>query len=686
MDKRFPFQEVEKRLIKRWEEAKIATPCAKEKSKDNFVMAIPPPNITGALHVGHALNISLQDFMLRFNMKKGKRVLWVPGTDHGGIATQYVVEQSLVAKGIDRATLSREDLKKALEEWAKKTKNRILEQFVDVGCLLDFSRTRFTMDETCSKAVNHAFIKLFNDRLIYKGERIINWCPRCASALSDLELEYEPKSGNLWHIKYPLVGKEGYLTVATTRPETMLGDSGIAVHPADERYKHLVGAKAILPLMEREIPIVADFRVDPKFGTGAVKVTPAHDPLDWDIGQDHKLETYKVIGEDGNLTAEAGKYQGLSAIKGRNRVIEDLAKKELLLKEEPYNHNVGVCYRCSEIVEPLTSKQWFLKMEPFKKLAIDAYKKGQPKFYPESWGKMYDKWLKGLKDWCLSRQIVWGHQIPVWYCKNEQCKPIASDKNPQKCPSCAGTDMEQEKDVLDTWFSSALWPMSVLGWPEKTQDFKTFFPTTVMVTGYEIIYLWVARMVMAGLYFEKKLPYKYVYIHGIVRDTKGRKMSKSLGNVVDPKEAISKFGTDTLRYSLLSACHPGRDIPFSTDSYIGAKNFVTKIWNAARFIKFEMDKIKDSPQGKPGKTSHFSDIWIQDEINQMIEYADKQFSTFETASGLKKIYETFWSKFCDWYLEIAKSRIFNGKGTGTQKIMLESMQAFMKMIEPAMPF
>ncbi len=660
-----------------------------------FVMVIPPPNITGSLHIGHALNNILQDFFFRFNLMRGKTALWVPGTDHGGIATQYVVERNLKAQGIDRTKVPRNEFEAIFKEWAQKTKTGILDQLVAMGCLLDFSRSRFTMDEVCSKSVFHAFRELYGAGLIYKGDRLISWCIRCRSALSDLELEWKQETSKLWQLRYPIIGG-GSIVVATTRPETMLGDAAVAVHPEDDRYKSVVGKKIVLPLMNREISIIADHRVDMTFGTGAVKVTPGHDPLDWAIGQDHGLPVLNVIGENGLMTTEAGSYSGLAIVKAREKVLEDLQAQGIVIKEEAYPHNVGICYRCSSVVEPLVSKQWFLKMESLRDLALEAHqKRAEPKFYPGHWGEIYSKWLSGLKDWCLSRQIIWGHRIPVWYCKEggelkSTCLPIVSQTKPERCLTCNNRDFEQDPDVLDTWFSSALWPMSVLGWPEETADFKRFYPTSLLVTGYDITYIWVARMVMMGLYFTGKVPFERVYLHGLVRDTQGRKMSKTLGNGIDPEEIQKEHSTDALRFTLLHAAQPGKDIPLAKDAFIGAKNFTTKLWNAARFIKLEMEKVGGNEKEQTGALDvapeHPSDYWILGKLNETIEVATKAIENYDSAQALRKIYETFWGDFCDWYIEIAKLRLNQDQNERSLRIALFALKQYLKLLQPAIPF
>ncbi|MBI2070627.1 MAG: valine--tRNA ligase [Elusimicrobia bacterium] len=681
MEIRFNFKEAEQRWLEIWRKAGLGEPS--DGAGEPFVMVIPPPNITGSLHMGHALDNILPDCLIRFYLTQNRSSLRVPGTDHAGIATQYVVEKNLKTQGIDRNSLTRQEFETVLRDWAEKTKTNILEQMVNMGCLMDFSRTRFTMDEMCSRAVRHAFKALFDRGLIYQGDRLISWCTRCRSALSDLELEHQTQKGKLYCIRYPLRDGSGFITVATTRPETMLGDSAVAVNPGDERYKGKEGQVLTLPLMNRDIKIVADYRVESGFGTGAVKVTPGHDPLDWAIGQDHGLSIYRVVGEDGTITAAGGQYAGLKVEQARKKVVEDLKAQGFLDKEEPYQHNVAVCYRCAQVVEPLISKQWFLNMEPLKKLAIEAYeKRGEPKFFPEHWGGIYFEWLKGLRDWCLSRQIIWGHRIPVWHCA-KGCPAAAAVETPDRCPTCGGTDLVQDPDVLDTWFSSGLWPMSVFGWPEATPDFKRFYPTTLMVTGYDITYLWVARMIMMGLYFSERVPFRQVYLHGLIRDAQGRKMSKTLGNVINPQDIQNEYGTDALRYALLAGAQPGRDIYMAKDAFVGAKNFVTKIWNAGRFIKVEWEKPgSELASGPP----HPSDDWMVSEAATVASEAARELQALDPAAALRRIYDSFWGHFCDWYLEIVKIRRSLNSNRGPLKLLTEIYGHYLKMIGPFMPF
>ncbi|MBI4062860.1 MAG: valine--tRNA ligase [Elusimicrobia bacterium] len=687
MESRFNYLTAEPLWLEAWSQSGLGRPN-RQAGKALFTMVIPPPNITGSLHMGHALDNILPDCLLRLYLMRGSDVLRVPGTDHAGIATQYVVEKNLKIQGIDRNALKREEFENIIKEWAEKTKTGILGQLVKMGCAMDFSRARFTMDETCSRAVRFAFKSLFDARLIYQADRLISWCPRCRSALSDLELEWQTSRGQLHYLKYPMIGG-GFITVATTRPETMLGDAAVAVNPKDPRYEKFVGKKILLPLMKREIPVIADRRVESDFGTGAVKVTPAHDPLDWAIGHDHGLPLYSVIGEDGNLTDAAGPYRRLSIKEARKKVLDDLKTQELLEREEPYTHNTAVCYRCATSVEPLVSKQWFLQMAPLRDLAVAAFEKnGQPKFYPEHWGEIYLNWLKNLKDWCLSRQIIWGHRIPVWYC--EKCPPICATETPVKCPSCGNAGLKQDPDVLDTWFSSSLWPMSVFGWPQETEDFKRFYPTSLMVTGYDITYLWVARMIMMGLHFTKQVPFAEVYLHGLVRDEKGRKMSKTLGNVIDPQEIQKEYGTDALRYGVLIKSQPGKDTPLNKDIFVGAKNFVTKLWNAGRFLKLEHSK----ESAKPGPRSqqellaildqhaHPSDWWAIGQFNETLAAAQSHLERLDAGGALRKIYDSFWGSFCDWHIEIVKLR----RGGCGPAVGLAIYRDFIKILQPFIPF
>jgi valyl-tRNA synthetase len=715
-------KQIEDKLYKFWTENRLFN-AKKEEGKKPFTIVIPPPNVTGSLHMGHALNNTLQDISIRFKTMMGFNALWVPGTDHGGIASQNVVEKQLIAQGKTRHDLGREKFIERMWEWRKETGDTILKQLEKLGCSLDMERTRFTMDEVCSRAVVIAFVELYNRGQIYRGKRLVNWCPRCNTALSDIEVEHEEEVGKLWHIKYDLVedkekpkktktksktkkNESSFIIVATTRPETMLGDTAVAVHPDDKRYKKLVGKLIKLPLLGREIPIVADKAVDPTFGTGAVKVTPAHDPTDFDIGARHKLAQIVVIDFKGKMTAEAGQYAGLDRYAARKKILEDLEKEGLLLETTNHPHSIGHCYRCDTVIEPLVSEQWFLKVDTLSKRAIKVVEEGKIKFYPKSWEKPYLTWLENLRDWCISRQIWWGHRIPVYYCENgkEQektktkkaklCPPIVAIQPPKECPYCGSTKIEQDPDVLDTWFSSALWPFSVFGWPKTENEFHNsdlhyFYPTSVLVTGHEILYLWVARMVQMGLEFMGDVPFSEVFIHGIVRDKHGKKMSKSLGNVIDPLEIINKYGADALRFSITQSAAPGRDMQLSEDSFVGARNFTNKLWNASRFVFMNVQTVKWEPDFLAVWPLELADRWILSEYRILVRDVTEAYNKYDMDSAARLLYDFFWSKYCDWYIELSKIRL-NGQDEQKKKMVLsvlcEVLQGLLKLMHPIMPF
>ena len=672
-----------------------------DKKRKPFTIVIPPPNVTGSLHMGHALNNTLQDIVIRFKKLQGFNTLWVPGMDHGGIATQNVVEKLLKSEGKGRADLGREKFIERMWEWKNSSGGTILKQLKKLGCSLDWNRTRFTMDEDYSKAVLNAFVELYNKGLIYRGKALVNWCPRCHTALSDIEVEHEEQKGKLWHIKYPLAGgtKEGgeefkdYIVVATTRPETMLGDTAVAVNPADKRYEKLVGKTVVLPLVGRDIPIISDRAIDQTFGTGAVKVTPAHDKADYEIALRQNLPRIEVIDFHGKMTPEAIGYTGLDVYAARKKIVEDLETQGFLIETKDYLHSVGRCYRCNSVIEPRMSEQWFLKVQEMSKKAIEVVEKEKVRFVPSSWADPYKLWLENLRDWCISRQIWWGHRIPIYYChshKDKKCLPVASVTKPDKCPHCKGTDLKQDEDVLDTWFSSALWPFAVFGWPEKEAetDIKYYYPTSVLVTGHEILYLWVARMVQMGIEFRKNIPFDRVFIHGIVRDRFGKKMSKSLGNVIDPLEVMAKFGTDALRFALTSAAAPGRDMQLSDDSFLGARNFANKIWNASRFVLMNAETVSSPLDGK-FKAEELADKWILSEYNSLIENVTWAYENYNMDSAARLIYEFFWFKYCDWYIEIAKIR-FMGSDEAAKKnvlnILLAILSGVLRLLHPIMPF
>lgn len=685
LPKRYDPSATEQKWYAYWIEKGYFT--AKTGKKPKFSIVIPPPNVTGSLHMGHALNNTLQDIVTRFKRMQGYNTLWLPGTDHAGIATQNVVERELLKEGKKREDLGREKFLERVWKWKETYGNRIIEQLKRLGASCDWSRLRFTMDEGFSKAVRHVFVKLWEEGLLYRGKYIVNWCPRCKTALADIEVEYEPREGRLWYIKYPFKEnpQEG-IVVATTRPETMLGDTAVAVHPKDERYKSVVGKTVILPIKNREIPIIADNRVDPDFGTGAVKVTPAHDPLDFLIGQDHKLEAPQVIDGDAKMTEEAGdEFKGLDRYEARKKVIEKLKELGLLLKEEKYEHGVGVCYRCKTDIEPLISQQWFIKMKPLAEPAIKVVKEGKIKIIPKHWTKTYFEWMENIRDWCISRQIWWGHQIPAWYCPKGHI--TVSEETPQKCQVCGSTQLEQDPDVLDTWFSSALWPFGTLGWPEETEDLKTFYPTDLLVTGFDILFFWVARMIMMGLKFAGDIPFKDVYIHALVRDEKGQKMSKSKGNVIDPVEMIEKYGADALRFTLTALAAQGRDIKLSVERIEGYRHFINKLWNASRFI---LMNLKDyNPSFEYENYLEWSDRWILNLLNKTIKETTQFLETYEFDRAAATLYEFVWHNFCDWYIEISKERLYGdnpvAKNT-VQKVLLKVLTETLKLLHPIIPF
>ncbi len=705
LQKTYTPKEIEPKILQFWLNKKFYH-SEIDYSRKPYVIVIPPPNITGALHMGHALNNSLQDFLIRLAKMNNYNTLWIPGTDHGGIATQNVVEKLLLKEGKTRYNLGRERFLEFMWQWRKQTGDTILNQLKHIGCLCDWERTRFTMDEICSKAVFKAFKKLFEEGYIYRGERIVNWCPRCKTALADIEVEYKEEKAKLWYIKYPLKVnssdfKISHIVVATVRPETMLGDTAVAVNPNDERYKKLIGQKVILPLMNREIKIVADEVVDPEFGTGAVKVTPAHDPADFEIAQRHNLEIIKVINEDG-IMINVAEYSGIDRFECRKKVVENLQNKGLLEKVEDYTHNIGICYRCGTIIEPLTSKQWFVRMKEIAQKAIDAIEENKVVYYPEVYKEYSLNWLRNIKDWCISRQIWWGHRIPVWYCENYKengyncCKPIVSETKPEICPNCKSKNFYQDNDVLDTWFSSALWPFSVFGWgvDENNADLKYFYPTKILVTGYEILYLWVARMIMMGLHFIGEVPFKEVFVHGIVRDIHGKKMSKSLGNVIDPLEIVDKYGTDALRFSLVSSTTAGRDIHLAEDSFISSRNFINKIYNMARFILMNLSS-EDKQNLKNWLTfpiqTHISEFgiaesWIITKLQNLTYKTEEYLKKYMLGNMAYELYDFIWFSFCDWYLEIAKINLQQGKKIITLGVLLFVLDKVLKLLHPIAPF
>ena len=676
--------EVEGRIYQQWEENKCFAGVRDAKKKP-YTIVMPPPNVTGQLHMGHAMDCTLQDILIRFKRMQGYAALWVPGTDHAGIATQIKVEEELrVKEGLTRYDLGREKFLERVWDWKAMYGDRIVAQQKKMGASCDWDRARFTMDEGCSKAVRETFCELYEKGLIYKGSRIINWCPHCVTALSDAEVEYVDKPGHLWHMRYPLSDGSGYLVVATTRPETMMGDTGVAVNPNDTRYQHLVGKTCLLPLMNREIPIVADEYVEMDFGTGCVKMTPAHDPNDFEVGLRHNLDTIRVLDDNGVVNANGGKYEGMDRYAARKAVVADMEALGLMEKVEDYSHNVGTCYRCHNDVEPIISAQWFVKMAPLAKEAIRVVEEGETKFVPDRFSKTYLNWMENVHDWCISRQLWWGHQIPVWYC--DDCGHMTvSRTDPTVCAQCGSAHIQRDPDVLDTWFSSALWPFSTLGWPEKTQDLDYFYPTDVLVTGYDIIFFWVARMIFSGCEQTKQTPFHTVFIHGLVRDDQGRKMSKSLGNGIDPLEMAEKYGADALRFNLVTGNSPGNDMRFYTERCEAMRNFANKIWNASRFLMMNLT-IEDN--ALPEKLE-LEDKWILSKLNTVIAEVTENMDHYELGVAAQKIYDFIWDTYCDWYIEMTKARL-QGEDPAAkeqaQRVLCYVLTETLKLLHPFMPF
>ena len=678
-------QDFEDRIYQNWCDKGYFTPDVNDPSP-TFSVVIPPPNVTGQLHMGHALDDTLQDILVRYKRMQGFNTLWVPGTDHAGIATQIKVEEQLrVNEGLTRYDLGREKFLERVWDWKHQYGSRIISQLKKLGASCDWTRERFTMDEGCSKAVREVFVNLYDKGLIYRGYRIINWCPHCLTALSDAEVEYKDQPGNFWHIKYPIKGEDGYVEVATTRPETMFGDTAVAVNPEDEATKHLIGKTLILPIVNREIPVIADDYVEIGFGTGCVKITPAHDPNDFLVGQRHDLEQIKVMNDDATMNSYAGKYEGMDRYECRKALVADLEAQGYLVKVVPHEHNVGVCYRCGTTVEPLTSDQWFVKMKPLAEPAIKAVEDGDINFIPERFSKNYFNWMNNILDWCISRQLWWGHRIPAFYC--DECGEMTVSKTDiDTCPKCGGK-VHQDSDVLDTWFSSALWPFSTLGWPEKTADLEKYYPTNVLVTGYDIITFWVSRMIFSGLeHMDQKL-FSTVFIHGLVRDAQGRKMSKSLGNGIDPLEIIKNYGADALRYALATGNSPGNDMRFSDEKIEAARNFANKLWNASRFVRMNLtiDEIKLPEADKLAA----EDKWILDEFNKLCATVTSSLDKYEVGVALASIYDFTWDVFCDWYIELTKARL-NEKDTEgnivAQNVLAYVLTGTLKLLHPFMPF
>ena len=676
--------DVEDRLYKQWLEKNYFR-APGDPDKETFTIVIPPPNVTGSLHMGHALDITIQDILIRRKRMQGLDTLWLPGTDHAGIATQIKVEEHLADEGISRYDLGREKFLDRVWEWKEEYHARILKQLQKMGVSCDWSRERFTMDEGCSRAVREVFVSLYERKLIYRGNYIINWCPRCLTALSDIEVEHEEQGGTLTFIRYPVLDGEGHLAVATTRPETMLGDTAVAVHSQDSRYQHLIGKTVMLPLMNRPIPVIADDYVDPEFGSGAVKITPAHDPNDFAVASRHNLPSVVVIADNGTMTAEAGAYAGLDRYEARERVVADLKRDGVLLEVQEHTHTVGHCQRCHTVIEPLLSKQWFVDMKPLAKPAIAKVKSGEIRFVPERFTRVYLNWVENIRDWCISRQIWWGHRIPAWYCPCGET--IVSRVDPQSCPHCGKNELTQDEDVLDTWFSSALWPFSTLGWPDETEDLAHYYPTDVLVTGYDIIYFWVARMIFMGLEFKQEIPFHTVYIHGLVRDAQGRKMSKSLGNGVDPLEIIEQYGADTLRFTLITGQGPGNDQRFRLESVENSRNFANKIWNASRFV---LMNIQDDSVGELPDVLSDTDRWILHRYNEAVREVNRLMDAYELGEAARTVYDFLWSDYCDWYIEMAKIPLYTAETEGEKQavraVLVYVLDRTLRLLHPFMPF
>ncbi len=684
LEKNYNPAEIESRLYEKWENKKYFH-AEVDRSKKPFTIVMPPPNITGQLHMGHALDNTLQDILIRFKRMQGYSALWVPGTDHASIATEAKVVEKIAKEGLTKESLGREKFLDRVWDWKKEYGGRIVKQLKKIGSSADWDRERFTMDEGCNKAVKEVFVNLYNKGLIYRGERIINWCPCCLTSISDAEVEYEDQAGSFWHLRYPLSDGSGYIEMATTRPETMLGDTAVAVNPNDERYKDYVGKTVILPIVHREIPIIADEYVDMEFGTGVVKITPAHDPNDFEVGLRHHLPVINVLTEDAKIVDEYEKYAGLDRYEARKAIVADLEAEGALVKIEPHDHNVGTCYRCHTTVEPRVSKQWFVKMEELAGPAIEAVKSGKTRFVPEHFDKTYYHWLENIKDWCISRQLWWGHRIPAFYC--DCCNEVVVTKeNKAVCPKC-GKEMRQDPDTLDTWFSSALWPFSTLGWPDKTEELDYFYPTSTLVTGYDIIFFWVIRMMFSGIEHTGKAPFNTILIHGLVRDSQGRKMSKSLGNGIDPLEVINKYGADALRLTLITGNAPGNDMRFYWERVESSRNFANKVWNASRFIMMNLDKAEVRDVDVTELTD--ADKWILSKVNTLAKDVTDNMENYDLGVAVQKIYDFIWEEFCDWYIEMVKPRLWNDDDT-TKAAALYTLKTVLinslKLLHPYMPF
>lgn len=658
-----------------------------DENKTPFTIMMPPPNVTGSLHMGHALNNTIQDILIRWKRMEGYSALWLPGTDHASISTEARVVNKIKSEGKTKEELGREGFLKEAWDWTRKYGNTIKNQLKKLGVSCDWTRDRFTLDEGLSRAVEEVFIRLYEKGLIYRGDRIINWCPSCKTAISDAEVEHEDTKGSIWHIKYPIKDSHEFIIIATTRPETMLGDLAVAVNPNDERYKHLIGKTAILPLIDRVIPIIADEYVDMEFGTGVVKITPSHDPNDFEVGERHGLGQCIIMNEDATINQNGGIYEGLDRYDARKKIVEDLKEKGYLVEVKDHDHAVGHCERCSTVVEPLISKQWFVKMEPLAKPALEAYEKGQLNFIPPRFGKVYANWLENIKDWCISRQLWWGHRLPVFYCKD--CDEIMVTRTkPEKCSKCGSSDLYQDEDTLDTWFSSALWPFSTLGWPEETEDLKYFFPTDVLVTGYDIIFFWVVRMVFSSIEQMGEVPFKDVFLTGLVRDSQGRKMSKSLGNGIDPLEVIDEYGADALRFTLVTGNTPGNDMRFYMERVEANRNFANKLWNASRFVLMNLEE-DISKHEFSFEDLEEEDRWILSKLNKTIKEATENLNKYEIGLAAGKVYDFIWDEYCDWYIEMVKSRLYKEEGASkktAQKVLLYVLKNILKLLHPFMPF
>ncbi|MDI3548401.1 MAG: valyl-tRNA synthetase [Halanaerobiales bacterium] len=689
LPKTYDPEKTEKKWYQYWEDKGLFE-AELDPERDSFSIVMPPPNITGQLHLGHALDNTLQDILTRWKRMQGYNTLWLPGTDHASIATEVKVVEKLREEGLEKDDLGREGFLERAWEWKQEYGGRITEQLRKMGSSCDWSRERFTMDEGCSRAVREVFVRLYEKGLIYQGDYIVNWCPDCHTTLSDIEVEHEEHASKIYYLRYPLKERDDYIVVATTRPETMLGDTAVAVNPDDERYRDLVGSTAILPLMNREIPIIADEYVDKEFGTGMVKVTPAHDPNDFEMGRRHDLEIIKVIDEDARMTGITGKYAGMDRYECREEVIRDLQKEGLLEKIEDYEHAVGQCYRCDTVIEPLVSKQWFVKMKPLAEPAIKAVKEGRTRFVPERFSKVYLNWMENIQDWCISRQLWWGHRIPVWYCQDCGKVIVSKEEKVEACPECNSKDLKQDEDVLDTWFSSGLWPFSTMGWPEETRDLEFFYPTDVLVTGRDIIFFWVARMIFMALEFMDEVPFRDVYIHGLIRDAEGRKMSKSLGNGIDPLEVIEEYGADALRFTLITGNTPGNDMRFREERLEASRNFANKIWNASRFILMNIEDLDFAAIKEEELEFTLADRWIISRLNKVIMAVDKVLSSYNFGEVGKALYDFIWSEFCDWYIELIKPRLYQDQDLTAKKtaqyVGVTVLEKILRLLHPVMPF